>query len=159
MLGTYGIIRRMMRNWESPSAHPAYRYFRDHIDLPFPLVATVIGEIRKRSRWLWAFVGLIVLWMLGQIMFQARWQQFITTTCTAILLAPLIIAILAIYFLARFGCRAYQRHHRCRTRTPNVGHPANGNFQNGDDAVLARLARLLRYVNPFARSRRVSTSC
>jgi hypothetical protein len=148
MLGTYGIIRRMMRNWESPSAHPAYRYFRDHIDLPFPLIATAFTELRKHVRWLWVIAGIIVVWMLGQIMLRAQWQQFITTTCTALLLAPLVIAILAIYFLPALVAvltSAIIVAERER-QTWDILLTATSEW---DELVLARLARLLRYVNPF----------
>jgi len=148
MLGTYGIIRKMLKNWEAPSAHPAFKYFRDKIDLPFPALASVIREIRKRRRWLGVLALLIVVSMLGQVMLQAQWQQFITTTCTAVLLIPVAVAILAIYFLPALVA--------VLTSTIIVAERERQTWDilltatsEWDELVLARLARLLRYVNPF----------
>jgi hypothetical protein len=148
MLGTYGIIRKMLRNWEAPSAHPAFKYFRDRIDLPFPILSIVVQEVRKRRRWLWVLAGLIAAWMLAQIMLRAQWQQFITTTCTAVLIIPVVIAILVIYFLPALVAvltSAIIVAERER-QTWDILLTATSEW---DELVLARLARLLRYVNPF----------
>ncbi|MBX3082606.1 MAG: hypothetical protein KF716_13295 [Anaerolineae bacterium] len=148
MLGTYGIIRKMLKNWESPSAHPAYKYFRNRIDLPFPIMSTVIREIAKRRRWLWVLAGVIVVWMLAQVMLRAQWQQFISTTCMAVLIVPVVVAILVIYFLPAAVAvltSAIIVAERER-QTWDILLTATSNW---DELVLARLARLLRYINPF----------
>jgi hypothetical protein len=147
-LGTYGIVRRLLRHSDQPSLHPMLRYRRGQLELPFPILGQWLTVLHRRRGWLWVGLVLVGLAMVAQLLLRAQWRGFITTTCAFAMLLPVIIAVASLYLLPAVVA--------VLTSATIV---AERELQTWDillstaldwhDLLLAWLARLLRLVNPF----------
>lgn len=149
MMGTYGMMRVMMRMWRVPSAHPVFKVLGEHLDTPFPMLTGLLGVLGRRRGWILAGVMLIAVLMATQILVAAQWRSFVTATCAAVILVPALIAVIVIYCLpATIAVRSSAIIVAARER--QTWDVLLSTALAWDDLLLAWVARLMRDMNPFS---------
>lgn len=149
MMGTYGMMRAMMRLWRLPSAHPVFKVLGERLDTPFPALTAFSNVLWRRRGWMLAGVVLIVVLMAAQILVAAQWRSFVTATCAIVILIPALIAVICIYCLpALMAVRSSAISVAARER--QTWDVLLSTALAWDELVLAWVARLMRNANPLS---------
>jgi len=145
-VGTIGLGARLRLHWQTES-HPLYRFQV----IPLDQLLNVAPLVRwaKRNR-VWFVVGILAVltWLVLQVVFQAQWGPFLAMLCGAGVALPILVAFGAIYCLpvavavVSSGMVIAERERQTWDILLSIP-------MEWGDLALARLARLLRHINPF----------
>lgn len=145
-VGTIGLVARFRLHWQTES-HPLYRFQV----IPLDQLLNVAPLVRwvKRNR-LWFVVGILAVltWLVLQIVFRAQWGWFLAMVCGAGTALP-ILAIFGVIYCLPVVVAVVSSGLVIAERERQTWDILLSLPMEWGDLVLARLARLLKYINPF----------